>query len=203
MQKNMLLIAVAALLSFSAVAQQKIAYLNSSDVIQSMPEFKAMTADLEKKQAEYKSMLEKMYGEYETKEKELQAMAQNNQNTQDAVFELKVKEALVIFLSQTKSDWAKRRSPPLRPNANPALKFPDFAPCQRLFRRCRSGLTGRPNGSRPDECGAELYASPPHNWWLPNQNHSRVDCANRPNYDGRPSLGERSWRFHSAQSRLG
>jgi len=92
MQKNMLLIAVAALLSFSAVAQQKIAYLNSSDVIQSMPEFKAMTADLEKKQAEYKSMLEKMYGEYETKEKELQAMAQNNQNTQDAVFELKVKE---------------------------------------------------------------------------------------------------------------
>lgn len=92
MQKNILLIAVAAILTVSAQAQQKIAYLNSSDVIQSMPEFKAMTTDLEKKQGEYKSMLEKMYSEYESKEKELQAMAQNNQNTQDAVFELKVKE---------------------------------------------------------------------------------------------------------------
>jgi outer membrane protein len=87
--KKILSLFAAALLAFSASAQQKIGHLNSESVLQQMPEYKQMSDAVDKKKGEYSKTLEKMYQEYEMKQKELQ---DKGKEMMEAVLETKIQE---------------------------------------------------------------------------------------------------------------
>lgn len=79
----------------SVSAQQKLGHINSVQVLQAMPEFKQMQADIEKQKEAYSKALETMYADYDKKQKELQAKSQDK-TTPDAIL-----ETLVQDLQQT------------------------------------------------------------------------------------------------------
>ncbi|MFN8321541.1 MAG: OmpH family outer membrane protein [Chitinophagales bacterium] len=95
--KKTVLAVVVALLAFaeSVNAQQKIGHINSVSVLQAMPEFATMQADLQKQKDAYTKALEAMYADYEKKQKEVQAKSQDK-TTPDAIL-----ETLIQDLQQT------------------------------------------------------------------------------------------------------
>lgn len=52
-------------------AQQKYGHINSSDILDAMPEYKQMTTTLENKKKQYAYQLQRMYEEYQRKTKEV------------------------------------------------------------------------------------------------------------------------------------
>ncbi|MBL0308853.1 MAG: OmpH family outer membrane protein [Bacteroidetes bacterium] len=52
-------------------AQQKYGHINSSEILEAMPEYKQMTAVLEKKQKDAQLQMQKMYQDYQARQKEL------------------------------------------------------------------------------------------------------------------------------------
>jgi outer membrane protein len=79
-----IILAVAAIIATSTTfAQQKIGHLNSTEILQSMPEYKTMSEAVEKKKGEYAKLMETMYAEYDKKTKELQANTAMPQAMQD------------------------------------------------------------------------------------------------------------------------
>ncbi|MFM2305395.1 MAG: hypothetical protein RLZZ367_64 [Bacteroidota bacterium] len=92
MKKTVSVFIAAMFLMIGAVsAQQKIGHINSLEVLQAMPEFKQMSTDIQKQKDSYTKVLEGMYGDYEKKQKDLQAMSQDK-NTPDAILESKIQE---------------------------------------------------------------------------------------------------------------
>ena len=71
--KKLIIVVAAIIATHSSFAQQKIGYLNSTEIMQAMPEYKTMSEAIEKKKLEYSKMMETMYAEYDKKTKELQA----------------------------------------------------------------------------------------------------------------------------------
>ena len=71
--KKLIIIFAALFVTTCTFAQQKVGYLNSTDIIEAMPEYKTMSELLEKKKADYAKVLENMYTEYDAKTKKLQA----------------------------------------------------------------------------------------------------------------------------------
>ena len=57
--------------SSSVSAQQKYGHINSSDILDAMPEFKQLNTTVENKKKQYALQLQRMYGDYERKGKEL------------------------------------------------------------------------------------------------------------------------------------
>ena len=124
-----LIITVAALVTtLCSFGQQKIGFLNSTEIIETMPEYKTMNEALEKKKAEYSKLMESMYSEYEKKSKDLQAagttMAQ-------AMQELKMQEIkdlenrMNAFQKKAQSDlanYAQQYSKPLQSKFQSAVK---------------------------------------------------------------------------------
>src|SRR5580704_6941113 len=70
-------------------AQQKYGHINSDDVLQAMPEYKELTAAVDKKKKDTQSKLEKMYLDYQGRQKELNDYGQS---MMQAVREEKLKE---------------------------------------------------------------------------------------------------------------
>lgn len=92
MKKSIVLILAVVLMgAVPALAQQKIGHINSGTVIQAMPEYKLMTDDLTKKRDDLYKILETMYGEFDKKQKELQALSETA-GTSNAVLDMKVQE---------------------------------------------------------------------------------------------------------------
>src|ERR1017187_3187309 len=92
MKKSIAILLIAVFAFFGTTqAQQKIGHINSLDILQAMPEFKQMNADLEKQKASYQKALEGMYSDYEKKQKDLQALS-NDKSTPDPIIESKVQE---------------------------------------------------------------------------------------------------------------
>lgn len=87
----------------SSFAQQKIGHLNSSEILQALPEYKQMTEAVEKKKAEYAKVMEQMYTEYEKKAKEIQEVGDK---LTPPVLESKVQE--VKDLEKRMSDFEQR-----------------------------------------------------------------------------------------------
>jgi outer membrane protein len=87
--KKTIVMMLCALITTAAIAQQKIGHINSSEVLQAMPEFKQMQEALEKKKGEYTKVLETMYKEYELKSKDVQ---DNGKNMMEAILEAKIQE---------------------------------------------------------------------------------------------------------------
>jgi len=71
--KKLIIVVAAIIATNCSFAQQKLGYLNSTEIMQAMPEYKTMSESIEKKKLEYSKMMETMYGEYDKKTKELQA----------------------------------------------------------------------------------------------------------------------------------
>ena len=87
----------------SSFAQQKIGHLNSSEILQALPEYKQMTEAIEKKKAEYYKVMEQMYAEYEKKGKEIQ---EKGDQFTAPILEIKMQE--VKDLEKRMSDFEQR-----------------------------------------------------------------------------------------------
>ncbi len=88
---TLVLIAAVFMIMGTAQAQQKIGHINSIEVLQAMPEFKTMQDDLQKQKDAYTKALESMYGDYEKKQRSLQALS-NDKSTPDAILESQIQE---------------------------------------------------------------------------------------------------------------
>jgi outer membrane protein len=123
-----LLLALVAVFTLSSInAQQKIGHINSLDILQVMPEFKQMNADVEKKKNDYTKVLEGMYGEYDKKQKELQALSQDK-TASDVILESKVTELQQLqqrigdFENKVNDDLQKLQQDKMKPINDKYLK---------------------------------------------------------------------------------
>ncbi|MBK8658682.1 MAG: OmpH family outer membrane protein [Bacteroidetes bacterium] len=121
MKKNIVAILVALVaLTGSVNAQQKIGHINSLDVLEAMPEFKAMNADVTKQKESYTKVLEGMYGDYDKKQKELQGLSQTP-GTPDAILETKIQELqqlqerIQVFENKVNEDLQKLQVDKMKP----------------------------------------------------------------------------------------
>lgn len=85
MKKTILILLATA--SMSLANAQKMATVNSSDIVMNMPETKALQAKIQEKSAELSKQLEGMYKQYETSMAELKGV---NPQKMDAIQEAKV-----------------------------------------------------------------------------------------------------------------
>ena len=108
-------------------AQQKLGHINSIDVLQAMPEFKQMTTDLQKQKESYSKALEGMYGDYDKKQKDLQALSQDK-GTPDPILESKIQELQDLqkriqdFEGKVNDDLQKAQQEKLKPINEKYLK---------------------------------------------------------------------------------
>jgi outer membrane protein len=113
-----LLVAVLAIFTFGSVsAQQKIGHLNSTEILQAMPEYKKMSEDLEKKKGEYAKLMETMYAEYEKKQKEVQ---EGGDKMTQAVLDVKVSE--IKDLEKRISEFEQKAQQDLQKQAEEMMK---------------------------------------------------------------------------------
>ena len=127
--KKTILALVTALFAFAGTvnAQQKIGHINSVDILTVMPEFKTMQDELQKQKDSYTKVMEGMYGDYEKKQKELQAMSQTP-GTPDAIRETKLQELQQLqqriqdFEEKVNNDLQKAQQDKLKPINDKYLK---------------------------------------------------------------------------------
>ncbi len=111
----------------TANAQQKIGHINSVSIIQAMPEYKQMSSDIEKQKVSYQKALEGMYGDYDKKQKDLQALSQDK-TTPDPIVESKIQELQDLqkriqdFESKANDDIQKLQQEKLKPINDKYLK---------------------------------------------------------------------------------
>ena len=92
MKKSVLFLACGLLLSLGAMAQApKFGYINSAELLESMPEIKKANADLEAYAKSFQDQLQSMGKEYETK---MQAYQATSKTMTEAVKEVKEKEIM-------------------------------------------------------------------------------------------------------------
>src|ERR1700744_3019610 len=128
MKKTIAIIITAVFAFFgTASAQQKIGHINSLDILQAMPEFKQMNSDIDKQKQSYQKALEGMYGDYEKKQKDLQALS-NDKSTPDPIIESKIQELQDLqkriqdFESKANDDLQKLQQDKLKPINDKYLK---------------------------------------------------------------------------------
>jgi outer membrane protein len=127
--KKTILSIIAALLLFTSTiqAQQKLGHINSITVLQAMPEFKQMSTDLEKQKESYSKALESMYGDYDKKQKALQALS-NDKTTPDPILESHIQELQDLqkriqdFEAKVNDDLQKLQQEKLKPINDKYLK---------------------------------------------------------------------------------
>lgn len=86
---TIILIAVFTVFCGKTFAQQKYGHINSTEVVKAMPEFKQMTAAVDKKKKDAQTTMEKMYADYQTKLKDLN---QYGPSMMEAIREEKTRE---------------------------------------------------------------------------------------------------------------
>ena len=90
MKKTIILLIAAFFVCIGQIsAQQKYGHINSSEIVQSMPEFKQMNVVIEKKKKDAQTKVQTMYNDYQVKLKE---MNQYGPSMMEAVREEKGKE---------------------------------------------------------------------------------------------------------------
>ncbi len=112
-----LIVATLLLTGTTAFAQQKIGHLNSSEVLQALPEYKQMTEAVEKKKGEYTKIMESMYGEYEKKSREIQ---EGGDKMTQVVLDTKVQE--VKDLEKRLGDFEQKAQNDLQNYAQELMK---------------------------------------------------------------------------------
>ncbi len=89
MKKAIILLAASFFVFNAETFAQKYGHINSNEVVQSMPEFKQMTASVEKKKKDAQAKVQVMYDSYQTKLKEVN---QYGASMMEAVLEERKKE---------------------------------------------------------------------------------------------------------------
>ena len=89
MNKKSILLLIATIALFVNVSAQKMATVNSSEVVMNMPETKQLQAKVQDKSAELSKQLEGMYKQFQTKAEELKG---GNQQKMTAIEETKMTE---------------------------------------------------------------------------------------------------------------
>jgi len=125
--KKLIIVIAAIIATNTSFAQQKIGYLNSTEIMQAMPEYKTMAESVDKKKAEYSKMMESMYAEYDKKTKELQANPNMDKPLQDSkVQELKdLEKRMNDFQQKAQNDlqaYAQEIAKPLQSKFQSAVK---------------------------------------------------------------------------------
>jgi outer membrane protein len=125
--KKLIIVLAAIIATNSSFAQQKIGYLNSTEIMQAMPEYKTMSDAVDKKKAEYSKMMETMYAEYDKKTKDLQADPNMAKPMQDMkVSELKdLEKRMNDFQQKAQTDlqsYAQEIAKPLQAKFQSAVK---------------------------------------------------------------------------------
>jgi outer membrane protein len=103
--------------SFS-VAQSKIAHINTTDLVQAMPEMKAAQAELEKLSKTYEADMKTMATEYQNKLKQYQAEAEaqtEEENTKRAQEVQNMEQSIRQFQSGAQQDLAKKEETLVKP----------------------------------------------------------------------------------------
>ncbi|MAM30259.1 MAG: hypothetical protein CMC13_14670 [Flavobacteriaceae bacterium] len=120
--KHLKLIAIAIVLfvgtSGAAVAQNKIAHINTQDLVEAMPEMKAAQSQLDKLKKTYDTQLKDMYKELETKAKQYDAEAstKTDQENQKRVEEVSgMQQNIQAFNQQALQDLQKKEVDILQP----------------------------------------------------------------------------------------
>jgi outer membrane protein len=127
MKKTTLALIAVVFMCTAVQAQQKLGHINSVTVLQAMPEFKQMTTDLEKQKESYSKALESMYGDYEKKQKALQALS-NDKTTADPILESHIQELQDLqkriqdFEAKVNDDLQKLQQEKLKPINDKYLK---------------------------------------------------------------------------------
>jgi outer membrane protein len=128
MKKGLLTIMIAALTILSTEAQNKFGYLNSNELLASMPESVAMQTELEDYAKKLENQLSDMQSEYERKVTEYQ---QNETTFSDLVKEDKIREIesiqkrMVDFQQSAQQSLAQKESElftPIRDKAMEAIQ---------------------------------------------------------------------------------
>jgi outer membrane protein len=128
MRKGILTLIIAVSTVFSTEAQTKFGYLNSSELLASMPESIAMQSELEDYAKKLENQLSDMQSEYERKVTEYQ---QNETSYSDLVKEDKIREIesiqkrMVDFQQSAQQSLAQKESElftPIRDKAMEAIK---------------------------------------------------------------------------------
>ncbi|MBL7799941.1 MAG: OmpH family outer membrane protein [Chitinophagales bacterium] len=101
----------------STFAQQKIGHLNSSEILQALPEYKQMSDAVEKKKGEYAKVMETMYSEYEKKAKDIQ---DNGDKMTQLILDSKVQE--VKDLEKRIGDFEQKAQSDLQSYAQELMK---------------------------------------------------------------------------------
>jgi len=125
--KKIIIVLAAIIATHCASAQQKIGYLNSTEILQAMPEYKTMSDAVEKKKADYSKMMEDMYAEYDKKTKELQSDPNISKPMQETkVQELKdLEKRMNDFQQKAQGDlqaYAQEIAKPLQAKFQSAVK---------------------------------------------------------------------------------
>jgi outer membrane protein len=125
--KKLIIVLAAIIATHSSFAQQKVGYLNSTDIMQSMTEYKTMSEAIEKKKGEYSKMMENMYAEYDKKTKDLQSDPNMAKPMQDMkVQELKdLEKRMNDFQQKAQGDlqtYAQEIAKPLQAKFQSAVK---------------------------------------------------------------------------------
>jgi outer membrane protein len=125
--KKLIIVLAAIIATYTASAQQKIGYLNSTDIMQSMTEYKTMSDAIEKKKGDYSKIMEDMYAEYDKKTKALQADPNMSKPMQETkVQELKdLEKRMNDFQQKAQTDlqaYAQEIAKPLQAKFQSAVK---------------------------------------------------------------------------------
>jgi outer membrane protein len=125
--KKIIFVLAALIATKCTFAQQKVGHVNSTEIIESMPEYKTMSNALDKKKEEYSKLIQTMYADYEKKTKELQSATNMSQVMQDMkVQELKDLEKRINDFQQKAQKelaaYAQDYSKPLQSKFQNAVK---------------------------------------------------------------------------------
>ena len=114
-----LIVAIAAIFTFTSLSAQtqKVGHLNSSEILQAMPEYKQMSEAVDKKKQEYAKIMENMYAEYDKKSKEVQ---EGGDKMTQAVLDLKVQE--IKDLEKRIQDFEQKAQQDLQKYAEELMK---------------------------------------------------------------------------------
>lgn len=126
MKKNItILLIVLVIFAGKAYAQQKYGHINSDNILQLMPEYKDLTAAVDKKKKDDQDKMEKMYEDYQAKQKELNDYGES---MMQAVREEKAREldslqqTITVFQNNAQADLQDFQNKLMKPLNDKYLK---------------------------------------------------------------------------------
>jgi len=107
-------------------AQQKYGHIDSGEILEAMPEYKQMSATLEKKEKDAQLQMQKMYQDYQARQKELTELGMSMMMAvrEEKMMELdSLQQALTGFEEKTVADMQRLQEKLMKPLNDKYLKI--------------------------------------------------------------------------------